>query len=108
MTIGGATENAQKGLYASAALDDKTGEVVLKMVNSGKSERPGNSLSLGGASAKGTAKSLVLASNDLAVENSLDEPKKIAPAERTLTASGPEISLTLPAYSLSVVRIPVR
>jgi len=107
VTIGSATENGQNGLYASAAIDDKTGEVVLKVVNSSNQERP-VSLSLGGASAKGTAKMQVLASDNLALENSLSEPKKIAPAERTVTPSGSRVEVTLPAQSMTVLRVPVR
>ncbi|MEO8594474.1 MAG: alpha-L-arabinofuranosidase C-terminal domain-containing protein [Candidatus Solibacter sp.] len=107
VTIGGATDNGQKGLYASAALDDKTGEVVLKVVNAGKTEAP-VSFSLGGASAKGTAKTVTLASADLAVENSLKEPKKIAPVEGTVNANGSTVEVTLPAQSLTVLRVPVK
>ena len=107
VTIGGATDNGQKGLYASAALDDKTGEVVIKAVNSGTAEAP-VSFSLGGASAKGNGKSVTLASADLKVENSLKEPKKIAPVEGTVTANGANVDFTLPAQSMTVLRIPVK
>ncbi len=107
VTIGGSARNAQNGLYASAALDEKTGEVILKAVNSGNSVKPVK-LSLGSAVAKGSARSIVLASNDLKAENSLDQPTRVAPAERSLAVSGSEVELTLPAYSLNVIRIPVR
>jgi alpha-L-arabinofuranosidase len=107
VTIGGSAGNAQNGLYASAALDEKTGEVILKAVNANSGPQP-VSVALGGAAAKGTVRSTVLASDDLKAENSLEFPKKVAPVESTLTASGPEIGLTLPAQSLSVLRIPVR
>ena len=40
VTIGGSAKNAQNGLYASAALDEKTGEVVLKAVNANSGPQP--------------------------------------------------------------------
>jgi alpha-L-arabinofuranosidase len=107
VTIDGAARNAQSGLYASAALDDKTGEVILKTVNSTNAAKSVR-LSLGSTAAKGSARSMVLASGDLKAENRLDEPRKIAPVESTVAISGSAAELTLPAYSLTVVRIPVR
>jgi alpha-N-arabinofuranosidase len=65
-------------------------------------------VSLGAASAKASAKSIVLAAGDLNAENSLDQPKKIAPVESTISVSGSEAQLSLPAYSMTVLRIPVR
>jgi len=107
VTIGGSAKNAQNGLYASAALDETTGEVVLKTVNSNSGSQP-ITVSLGVVAVKGTVRSTVMASDDLKAENSLNLPKKIAPVESTLSTSGQEITLSLPAYSLNVVRIPVR
>ena len=107
VTIGDSAKNAQNGIHASAALDEKSGEVVLKLVNSGSAPAK-TSISLGGAAPKGTVRSTVLASDDLKAENSLDAPKKVAPVESTVQASGSGLDLTLPASSLSVVRIPVR
>jgi alpha-L-arabinofuranosidase len=107
VTIGGSPKNAQNGLYASASLDDKTGEVILKAVNSGSAAQSVK-VSLGSASAKASAKSTVLAAGDLNAENSLDQPKKIAPVESTVSVSGSEAQLSLPAYSMTVLRIPVR
>jgi alpha-N-arabinofuranosidase len=106
-TIDGAAKNAQNGLYASASLDEKTGEVILKTVNSTKDAKSVK-LSLGNTAAKGSARTTTLASDDLKAENSLDQPKKVAPVESTLALSGSAVELSLPAYSLSVVRIPVR
>jgi alpha-N-arabinofuranosidase len=107
VTIDGSARNAQHGLYASASLDEKAGEVILKAVNSGNAMKPVK-VSLGSAVAKGSAKSVVLASGDLSAENSLDQPKRVAPVESTVPVSGSEVEFSLPAYSLTVVRIPVR
>ena len=108
VTIGGsAQERAERALcQRRARREDRRGDSEGRQLQQRRASP--SRVSLGGAAAKGSVRSTVLASDDLKAENSLDQPKKIAPVESTLTASGSEISLTLPAYSLSVVRIPVR
>ena len=106
VTIGGGAANAQSGLYASALLDEKSGEVILKAVNSGNAERNVR-ISLGETAAKGAARALVL-SADLAAENSLDKPMNVAPAERSVAVSGTGLDWSLAARSLTVLRVPVR
>jgi alpha-L-arabinofuranosidase len=106
VTIGGAAANAQNGLYASAMLDEKSGEVIAKLVNSGNADRSVR-LALGETAPKGTARAWVV-SSDLAAENSLDKPLNVAPVERTVAASGAGLALALPARSLTVLRVPVR
>jgi alpha-L-arabinofuranosidase len=107
VSIGGSPRNAQNGLYASASLDEKTGEIIVKAVNSGKPARAVK-LSLAGAAAKGSARSVVLSSDDLKAENSLDRPKNVAPVESTVAVNGSAVELSLPAYSVTVLRIPTR
>ncbi len=107
VTIGGSETNAHNGLYASASLLEKTGEVILKAVNPGEAGRK-VAISLAGAAARGAARVLTLASSDLAAENSLDNPMNVAPVERSMAVSGTEVELTLPAHSLTVVRLPAR
>jgi alpha-L-arabinofuranosidase len=46
----------------------------------------------------------VLASADLKAENSLDEPLRVAPAEKAVTAASGGFELTLDAQSFSVLR----
>ncbi|MEO8370753.1 MAG: alpha-L-arabinofuranosidase C-terminal domain-containing protein [Candidatus Solibacter sp.] len=87
------------GLYASALLDEKSGEVILKVVNAGNAER-GVRISLGDV--KGAARAWVL-SSELASENSVEKPLNVAPVERS---SG--LDLSLAARSLTVLRVPVR
>ena len=90
---------APNGLYASALLDEKSGEVILKVVNAGNADR-GVRVSVG--EAKGAARAWVL-SSELAAENSLEKPLNVAPVERSTG-----LDLTLAARSLTVLRVPVR
>jgi alpha-L-arabinofuranosidase len=41
-------------------------------------------------------------------ENSFDEPRRIVPVETTLTGVGPAFTQSLPAYSLTIVRVGAR
>ena len=84
VTINGATAAAQNGLYASASLDGRTGEIVVKVVNAEAAARPVR-LAIEGAAPRGDARMLVLASADLQAENSLDQPTRVAPVESRVT-----------------------
>jgi len=106
--LNGSPKNGQQNLFASASLDDKAGEVVLKLVNVEASAREVR-INLAGAAKAGQAgKAFVLSNTDLKAENGLDEPQKIAPVERQIEVPSGEFSFTLAPNSLSVLRIPVK
>ncbi len=93
-----------KQLYASALRDAKTNDVIVKLVNAGTTATEVR-LNLAGAKVTKSGKAIVLASGDLATENSLDAPTKVAPMEQPLKVSGPEFTYSLPPQSLVVLRI---
>jgi alpha-L-arabinofuranosidase len=94
-------------LYASASLDRGAGEVILKVVNTAASARE-VSINLAGVTKVGAGgKAFVLSSADLKAENSLNEPAKVAPAERQFAASG-QFAYTLAPHSLTVLRVPTQ
>ena len=106
--LNGSSKNGQQNLFASASLDDRTGEVILKIVNADAASREVR-LNLAGAAKLGSSgKAFILAGADLKAENSLDEPTRVAPVEREIAVSSGEFSYTLAPNSLSVLRIPVR
>jgi len=92
-------------LFATAGLDEKTGETVLKVVNaSGQTVEAAVDLQ----GARGTAvrgKALVLTSSGPLDENSFQEPAKIAPREEKVTATGPTFRRSFPAHSVTVLRL---
>jgi hypothetical protein len=51
--------------------------------------------------------SVVISNTDLKAENSLGEPMKVAPVEKSLTVSAPQFSYTLLPSSLTVLRVGV-
>ena len=104
----GETQNGRDEIYTSASLDDRSGEVILKVVNTGSDSKEVRITlaGLSGAAKAGTV--FVLRSGDLKAENSLDQPTKIAPVERQLPAAGGEFAYKLEPHSFTVLRIPSR
>lgn len=102
--LDGSPKNGRDNLYASASLDEKTGEVILKLVNTATSPADVR-INLSGARGVSGGRTLTLGSNDLKAENSLDEPTKLSPVERPLTVSGSEFTYALAPNSLTVLRV---
>jgi alpha-N-arabinofuranosidase len=106
--IDGSAKNGQNELYATATLDEESGEVIVKLVNTSSSKEEAH-ISLAGAQRlKTTGKAIVLQSDDLKAENSLDQPTRIAPVEKQLQVSGGEFSYSVLPRSFTVLRVPSR
>jgi alpha-L-arabinofuranosidase len=102
------TPPVPKSLYASASRVNSSGEVVLKIVNTSRSELPTDIKLDGVAAVHGPAKAIVLTSQNPADENSLAEPAKVAPVMKTIDVSGPAFRHSLPGNSVTVIRLPTR
>jgi alpha-L-arabinofuranosidase len=82
-----------------------SGEVILKVVNvSGQAHEVQVELA-GATKAASSGTAIVLTSASPADENSLAEPKKVAPAARPVDGLGPRFNCTFPAYSLTILRV---
>ena len=94
-------------LYAVAGTVQKTGEIIVKVVNA--SEKPVETvLDLKGASLPAdNAHALVLTSDSPDDENTFLAPMQVSSKEETFRVSGKEITRTFPANSLTILRIPV-
>ncbi len=98
--------HAAGGLYTSATLDERTGELIVKAINYSLDPRSAT-LHLSGARAAGNAKVISIANADLGAENSFDKPTAVVPIQSTMALGTGDINLELQAYSLTVFRIPV-
>ncbi|NML66574.1 alpha-L-arabinofuranosidase [Hymenobacter sp. RP-2-7] len=108
VTMPAGAKNGADNLFASAVADEPTGEVVLKLVNYSSSPRP-VAISLAGAKGLGkTGRAQVMASADLQTQNSLQEPKKLAPQASTFAVKGATVSYTLAPNSFTVLRVPAK
>jgi alpha-N-arabinofuranosidase len=100
-------DDTKKALSVSSTFDKKAGEVIIKAVNVTKEGLTAN-IELQGVSKAGPqAKAIILAGKTLEDENSLEEPKKVFPAEKTVPVNSPSFTYEFQPYSLTVLRIPV-
>jgi len=105
VTMPAGAKNGTDNLFASAVADEPTGEVVVKLVNYSSSPRP-ISINLAGAKGLGkTGRAQTMASADLQTQNSLAEPKKLAPQESTFAVKGSTLTYTLAPNSFTVLRV---
>jgi len=106
--IDGSAKNGQNELYATASLDELSGEVIVKIVNTGSAVKE-TRITLAGVQRVGqSGKAFVLQSEDLKAENSLDQPTRIAPIEKQLQLAGGEFSYSVLPRSFTVLRVPLR
>ncbi len=98
----------QNGLFASAAFDAKTGEVIVKVANTSRVTQP-VSIRLNGMKGERTATTLTLSHKGMDDENSIQQPELITPQHGMLKCGtdGKVTLLTdnLPAMSFRVFRI---
>lgn len=92
-------------IYAIAGRSEKSGELILKIAN--VSNEICDSLikleELGKVASSGSVTVLTSANpND---ENSLEQPRKVAPVTRKLTHAGTTFNHSIPAHSLAILRL---
>lgn len=96
-----------KTVYASATRDDDTSEIILKVVNTAAGPTETTINLAGVAKLSGPARAIVLTSENPTDENSLAEPRKVAPHTEEVALPGPRFTRAFPGNSLTVLRIPV-
>ena len=101
-----ATPQATDTVYTSAVVDDRSHSLVLKVVSNSAAARKAT-IHLDGLIMSGMAKVTTLASADLQAENTFEHPNTIVPVETSLAVTGGTIEVTLPAYSVTVYRVPM-
>jgi len=95
----------QDGLYASAAFDQNSNEIILKLVNSSSKNQSVNIALEGAKKLAGKGKLIVLKSDDLSKVNSLDQPTLVSPVEQELIIKGKKLNQVLSPNSFTVIRI---
>ena len=74
----------QDGLHASTVFDAKSGEIIIKVVNTSKQAQP-ITVNLNGIKGERTAQTITLCHNgSMDDENTLDQPEKITPKDGSL------------------------
>jgi alpha-N-arabinofuranosidase len=95
----------QLGLYASAVIDKKSGEVILKIVNA-TPDLIGNTIILE-TSKKVNSKAVctVLKHERLDAVNTIDNPEVIKPFDKEVTLKGKKIEISADPYSLTILKV---
>lgn len=89
--------------FSIAGRDNKTGEIIVKMVNT--SDRPyTTTLKIVGAKIEGDAQVITLTADAPTAENSFSEPKKYVPIPTTVSNMANESELECKPYSITFVR----
>ena len=103
-----ANQTGQNGLFASAAYDSKTDEIIIKIANTSKQQQP-VSFILTGMKGTRTAQTLTLCHNGMDDENTIFQPERIIPQKGTIQVDeGKGSSLLLddmPPMSFRIYRI---
>ena len=95
----------QDSLYASAAIDRKSNEVIIKVVNASDKQKS-TSFSIDGADKLAHQGSLtLLRGNSLQAVNSLENPTAVSPVTKPVQLKGKQLDIALEPYSLSIIRI---
>jgi alpha-L-arabinofuranosidase len=92
-------------LHAVANWAVKPGEVILKVVNVSATEQATQIQLNGVQKVRPRGVVTVLTSSSPTDENTLEDPRKVAPATKNIQNVAPEFRHTFPAHSLSVLRI---
>jgi alpha-N-arabinofuranosidase len=105
LAVDGSENNAADGLYTSASLDQPRSEVIFKVVNATPAARTVRVQLDGAGSLVATGTLTVLGSAELAAENTLDQPTRVAPVEKSIAATSGVFELPLDAQSFAVLRV---
>ncbi len=93
-------------IFASAARDDATGEIIVKIVH--PDAVPGHANIILPGVAPVQASQIVVSCASAMDHNSFAEPEKVAPVRSTVAVVGTNVALQLRPQSLTVLRIKVR
>jgi alpha-N-arabinofuranosidase len=95
----------QSGLYASAALDQNSNEIILKLVNSTDKAQTTKVVLEGAKSLVTKGKLIVLNSEDLDKVNSIEKPTLVGPVEQELIIKGKTVNQIIAPNSFTIIRI---
>jgi alpha-N-arabinofuranosidase len=107
ITKDGKAVTGQNDLFASAVKDVNTKEVIVKLVNTAAKAQD-ITIDLKGSKLQSKGTLITLTSPKLEDENSFASPKKISPTESEYILKSEKASLSLPAYSVTVLKLKMK
>ena len=98
----------QQGLYASAAIDKNSNEIILKIVNTSDKAQSNNIVLQTSKKIVSAAKLTELKSENLSGMNSIENPDTIKPVIKDITLKSKKFELPVAPYSFTVLRIKLK
>ncbi len=95
----------QKGIYASAVIDKKSNEIILKLVNYSSDTQIRDIAIQTKMSLQPSGKLTLLKSGNLNDMNTIDNPQVIVPSDREIKLNGRKLTVTMEPFSFNVIRI---
>jgi alpha-L-arabinofuranosidase len=92
-------------LYASAAKEEKSGDIILKVVNANLGPLETELDLTGAKNLTGNGNAIVLTSDEPTDENSLYEPTKVSPKTEEVDFTGTSLTRSFPGNSFTVLRL---
>lgn len=94
-----------KPAYTVASMKESTREIIVKTINPSSSANTATIVLNGALAIAPTSTMTVLSSSNASDENSFSSPTKVAPVESTISTPSTQFTLTLPAYSATILRM---
>jgi alpha-L-arabinofuranosidase len=98
------TLSGQDGLFASAVTDNNTREIIIKIVNSGTTERSLSFVLEGYKKLAAQATVTVLTGSENQI-NTVDNPFNVMPVSTTQAVKGKKLDLVLKPFSFTVIKV---
>jgi alpha-L-arabinofuranosidase len=98
------SSKSNSDLFAVSTRDGKTGDVILKLVNTASTPQD-IAFDVAGAGTLSGKGVLTQMAGDPSLVNTITEPEKIKPTVTKLTGVGAKFSQQIPAHSVSVIRL---
>ena len=95
--------NTHPGIFSTATLDEKTGEVIVKIANT-STENTTAKVNLQGKSIQ-DGKLIRLSAKNGLEENTIDNPTNVYPVESFITTKKDGVEMEIPANSLNILRL---
>ena len=92
-------------LYATAALDERPNELILKVVNTGIQARQAQIQLHGLSDGTHTGTRIQFHSMDVEAVNTLEQPERVHPEESAFTYKGNQMAITIQPLSFTIYRI---
>ena len=97
--------NGFPSLFASASKDDRSGEIIVKVVNVDSNPLETRLAFAGTPHLGGEGTAIVLTSASARDENSLEAPTKVSPRTEPLSFTGAQLTRSFPGNSFTVLRL---